>query len=107
MFFLIDPPTTETYTLSLHDALPICLPAGCGQTPSGRSQRRLSARELSAGDRKSTRLNSSHLGISYAVFCLKKKRNRKHTSSPGPYSSPSTERRPSHLPAARFSLLSR
>src|SRR5258708_40342264 len=70
-FFFNDTATTEIYTLSLHDALPIfngvvnddavsmpacSLPARCG------------------GDRKSTRLNSSHQIISYAVFCLKKKK---------------------------------
>src|SRR6266403_4532690 len=73
-FFFNDTATTEIYTLSLHDALPISpgptyssmsVPPLCGDsvtcTSSGRS------------DRKSTRLNSSHVEISYAVFCLKKK----------------------------------
>src|SRR5205807_10430955 len=94
IFFFNDPATTEIYTLSLHDALPI----------SGADERRRRARLLqrrsAAGragdpgrapargvllrrdravprggeDRKSTRLNSSHLVISYAVFCLKKKK---------------------------------
>src|SRR5256885_9709146 len=81
-FFFNDTATTEIYTLSLHDALPIC--------PGRRTvRRRVGARDrqrrraggeagpplLRAGsrDRKSTRLNSSHLVISYAVFCLKKK----------------------------------
>src|ERR1041385_958602 len=68
-FFFNDTATTEIYTLSLHDALPIsaaCLPTstvavmGC-------------ARWSASLDRKSTRLNSSHGYISYAVFCLKKK----------------------------------
>src|SRR2546430_5269483 len=71
LFFFNDTATTEIYTLSLHDALPIsstcawcarrittCAPA------SGRAR----------SDRKSTRLNSSHSQISYAVFCLKKKK---------------------------------
>src|SRR5256885_12756460 len=93
-FFFNDTATTEIYTLSLHDALPICISptsrsaAGkmvrqaarssadmpfasashCALTVAGRSPRR-------GSDRKSTRLNSSHLVISYAVFCLKKKKN--------------------------------
>src|SRR6266536_2818782 len=71
-FFFIVAATTEIYTLSLHDALPIARPGG------GRLEvqalvvdhfRHLPA----AGDRKSTRLNSSHEWSSYAVFCLKKK----------------------------------
>src|SRR6266446_7093831 len=66
-FFFNDTATTEIYTLSLHDALPICgvarPVAQCGP---------YHARGHPA-DRKSTRLNSSHLVISYAVFCLKKK----------------------------------
>src|ERR1035438_10584959 len=66
--FFNDTATTEIYTLSLHDALPISVRfvwrrAFCRQWLSDRSKPR---------DRKSTRLNSSHLGISYAVFCLKK-----------------------------------
>src|SRR6266581_3508392 len=72
-FFFNETATTEIYTLSLHDALPIY------RTPRpGRLDRRL--RELQRlrarpQDRKSTRLNSSHPSISYAVFCLKKKKN--------------------------------
>src|SRR5258708_29250288 len=73
-FFFNDTATTEIYTLSLHDALPIwcrsC--ASCGGplaldsgNPTGQSCRT---------DRKSTRLNSSQQIISYAVFCLKKKK---------------------------------
>src|SRR2546430_3173854 len=76
LFFFNDTATTEIYTLSLHDALPILLVR----------TRTLSLRGLGAGlgastsdlaalaDRKSTRLNSSHSQISYAVFCLKKKK---------------------------------
>src|SRR5574343_1017430 len=71
-FFFNDTATTEIYTLSLHDALPIWLqrrqpqpvlryPAGLADLPA---------------DRKSTRLNSSHITISYAVFCLKKKKTK-------------------------------
>src|SRR2546428_6343542 len=75
-FFFNDTATTEIYTLSLHDALPIYLlkirrflddtfayDAGKSDAHSGER------------DRKSTRLNSSHDQISYAVFCLKKKKN--------------------------------
>src|SRR5258705_10190701 len=71
-FFFNDTATTEIYTLSLHDALPIStLPRR-----SSRCRRRLRMRgQVPRRDRKSTRLNSSHLGISYAVFCLKKKKN--------------------------------
>src|SRR5437773_12195262 len=77
-FFFNDPATTEIYTLSLHDALPIF-----GGSPA-RSVRALRHGGAGAGagglprrafqDRKSTRLNSSHITISYAVFCLKKKK---------------------------------
>src|SRR6266540_490472 len=72
-FFFNDTATTEIYTLSLHDALPI--------SPRGRRRRRRSTlpirrRRHRLRDRKSTRLNSSHITISYAVFCLKKKINR-------------------------------
>src|SRR5205814_3013835 len=98
--FLHEPATPELYTLSLHDALPILRghavrpasprrarardPARArlrSRQPSGttslvadlesRAPRRI---RPAGGDRKSTRLNSSHLGISYAVFCLKKKK---------------------------------
>src|ERR1035441_10757462 len=68
-FFFNDTATTEIYTLSLHDALPIC------PTINQKHVAGLYYRGLIPGrfvDRKSTRLNSSHLGISYAVFCLKK-----------------------------------
>src|SRR2546430_13285856 len=79
-FFFNDTATTEIYTLSLHDALPIC--AGGVRTEAGRTL--IITRESQQGrlplpnvkeDRKSTRLNSSHSQISYAVFCLKKKKN--------------------------------
>src|SRR5256885_4987656 len=78
-FFFNDTATTEIYTLSLHDALPI------SARPAAGGARRLPPRLLGSAaalprhpeegprDRKSTRLNSSHLVISYAVFCLKKK----------------------------------
>src|SRR5438874_10475766 len=75
-FFFNDTATTEIYTLSLHDALPILL---AGAVPELQSDVPLSRGKLRAGggrsgDRKSTRLNSSHVEISYAVFCLKKKK---------------------------------
>src|SRR2546427_8154415 len=103
-FFFNDTATTEIYTLSLHDALPIYLVGGDGPAqwrrprqdrPRGRAlspagPRGRSARGGAGGavpvlgpcklrdrgrlDRKSTRLNSSHSQISYAVFCLKKKK---------------------------------
>src|SRR3712207_7900655 len=92
-FFFNDTATTEIYTLSLHDAssdlqhddvpsLPIA-PAGCEpgmvQNAVQYSVRHGFAGERSGrrrrADRKSTRLNSSHANISYAVFCLKKKKN--------------------------------
>src|SRR3712207_7839189 len=106
-FFFNDTATTEIYTLSLHDALPISsgrephrdaadaglpdparTPAGPGPTSrrgrAGRRRARGWLRDGAAlGDRKSTRLNSSHANISYAVFCLKKKKeqstSRRHT----------------------------
>src|ERR1022692_5134567 len=70
-FFFNDTATTEIYTLSLHDALPISVPARCGKTGWRGGWRRWGRNR----DRKSTRLNSSHLVISYAVFCLTKKTN--------------------------------
>src|SRR5438067_13922782 len=69
-FFFNDTATTEIYTLSLHDALPILDYSGFHKpAPSCPGLPRTSV------DRKSTRLNSSHVSISYAVFCLKKKKN--------------------------------
>src|SRR5437870_12679893 len=85
LFFFHASATSVIYTLSLHDALPICLRedwAGWPEPrlmlsprrpPSGVGGRR--GLSISRGDRKSTRLNSSHVAISYAVFCLKKKTN--------------------------------
>src|SRR5437762_7123398 len=76
-FFFTDPATTEIYTLSLHDALPIC--AGRGGRGLLRAPGRDHALTLTTlPDRKSTRLNSSHRCISYAVFCLKKKKEIKN-----------------------------
>src|SRR5687768_18270418 len=86
IFFFNDTATTEIYTLSLHDALPIYPPApGARRRP--RDSRRWTrshtnrAIERRAEDRKSTRLNSSHGYISYAVFCLKKKKTQKITTA--------------------------
>src|SRR3989442_4680052 len=80
-FFFNDTATTEIYTLSLHDALPISWIAG------NRAVRRVgrfafgsAAGHPRARDRKSTRLNSSHVRISYAVFCLKKKKGTPRVS---------------------------
>src|SRR3712207_7736460 len=102
IFFFNDTATTEIYTLSLHDALPISVagrgaavrrrprrrgmsPAGAPRTSATRTvlldneavQALLDPRHRE--DRKSTRLNSSHANISYAVFCLKKKKNTPYT----------------------------
>src|SRR3712207_9118006 len=94
-FFFNDTATTEIYTLSLHDALPICTrssttrgPEACRVAVTGTNLEGSStatsnptavvtpyAARLFGADRKSTRLNSSHANISYAVFCLKKKKN--------------------------------
>src|SRR2546430_9491872 len=87
-FFFNDTATTEIYTLSLHDALPIYPEPGGHRVPSLRRRRRIARPALDRvpvsqlpgdqrvrlgdEDRKSTRLNSSHSQISYAVFCLKK-----------------------------------
>src|SRR3712207_7713975 len=86
-FFFNDTATTEIYTLSLHDALPIYI-GEIGKSvllhPSLGERARAEEAELAmsffapggdihCADRKSTRLNSSHANISYAVFCLKKK----------------------------------
>src|SRR3712207_7281076 len=92
-FFFNDTATTEIYTLSLHDALPICSSREGAVTRPHDGARGAPARRLDIDqgvwsssapvpdervisiDRKSTRLNSSHANISYAVFCLKKKKN--------------------------------
>src|SRR3989449_8516437 len=82
-FFFNDTATTEIYTLSLHDALPISIEV---TTPVGSTTAKFTVTDVQIGgggsppvkdvitDRKSTRLNSSHGYISYAVFCLKKKK---------------------------------
>src|SRR6266480_5936155 len=79
-FFFNDTATTEIYTLSLHDALPIWMWVRVPPLQPDRAVRCMAhgrtynPRIPRLGDRKSTRLNSSHMSISYAVFCLKKKR---------------------------------
>src|SRR2546422_6840010 len=87
-FFFNDTATTEIYTLSLHDALPICrrpsLPVRLPRRPSrpAADQREIRSRARHhPADRKSTRLNSSHGYISYAVFCLKKKKTNQRLKS--------------------------
>src|SRR3712207_7349200 len=102
-FFFNDTATTEIYTLSLHDALPICpgperssdraghrrRPAGPGagrgrphaaRVHGAQGDRWRDWRRAGTADRKSTRLNSSHANISYAVFCLKKKKSTNSNS---------------------------
>src|SRR2546422_7091424 len=80
-FFFNDTATTEIYTLSLHDALPISMPV-VRQLTTGRlaSHPGMSRPPPRCLDRKSTRLNSSHGYISYAVFCLKKKKKSKKSA---------------------------
>src|SRR2546427_8315136 len=87
-FFFNDTATTEIYTLSLHDALPISAEAehtvlgveAAAQDVGHQDQHLVAiqvAKAVVDADRKSTRLNSSHSQISYAVFCLKKKKKTK------------------------------
>src|SRR5438270_3863323 len=79
-FYFNDPTPTEIYTLSLHDALPIFHPLTSlsgTKVSAGHGLVLLLLSMLSRRDRKSTRLNSSHSQISYAVFCLKKKKNNR------------------------------
>src|SRR5687768_18424688 len=73
LFFFNDTATTEIYTLSLHDALPIF---HSPNSYSSHFQIRIPHESTLFSDRKSTRLNSSHGYISYAVFCLKKKKKK-------------------------------
>src|SRR5207244_492450 len=92
LFLLMATATPDIYTLSLHDALPISVMAGFSEAIG--SCRIIAIREprswrISSGDRKSTRLNSSHQIISYAVFCLKKK---KTMTAPKPTTAGTDER---------------
>src|SRR6476620_12312332 len=73
VFFFNDTATTEIYTLSLHDALPIRPRPASAPPPAARQEGPVATL---GRDRKSTRLNSSHANISYAVFCLKKKKKK-------------------------------
>src|SRR5436853_1581359 len=103
LFFCLDPTPTQINTLSLHDALPISAKDAIrgpgihnwdlslfknmkwGRESARRIQLRgefYNAFNHAQLDRKSTRLNSSHLGISYAVFCLKKKKGCHQIQSP-------------------------
>src|SRR2546430_6166719 len=87
-FFFNDTATTEIYTLSLHDALPISTVQNTCAMAITQTDPKISGAVTSAvasiasfgavqaTDRKSTRLNSSHSQISYAVFCLKKKKKK-------------------------------
>src|SRR5437870_10347242 len=97
-FFFNATATTGIYTLSLHDALPIyrCLVWGLILLTLGMVSGIVWA-HTAWGDRKSTRLNSSHVAISYAVFCLKKKKTS-WSSSVGP--APRSPRFPSTLTAS-------
>src|SRR2546429_7189207 len=89
LFFFNDTATTEIYTLSLHDALPIsdallvlsltvfiCSTGWRGTSSASQAQAKGTRHRIAFKDRKSTRLNSSHGYISYAVFCLKKKKKQ-------------------------------
>src|SRR2546427_6242084 len=85
-FFFNDTATTEIYTLSLHDALPIsrrsAAPGTAARSRTAPTADRAPRESRSRSrDRKSTRLNSSHSQISYAVFCLKKKKKKKDLSN--------------------------
>src|SRR5699024_12724417 len=89
-FFSPHPPPPSLYPLSLHDALPISLGQlrAVANGRSGRGRWRLLGLRAgrrdhadNARDRKSTRLNSSHVSISYAVFCLKKNKHNSHAPS--------------------------
>src|SRR2546430_7722172 len=75
-FFFNDTATTEIYTLSLHDALPIWSQKLRQPEVEHLGLPLLSHEDVRRLDRKSTRLNSSHSQISYAVFCLKKKKTK-------------------------------
>src|SRR6202021_698539 len=83
LFFFNDTATTEIYTLSLHDALPISYEVGIEAHKLDGVAVKVYSREKSLADRKSTRLNSSHANISYAVFCLEKTQEKMGASIRG------------------------
>src|SRR5216684_6798216 len=94
-FFFNDTATTEIYTLSLHDALPIPSrqrdPGAGGPAPGFPALQRGPRAHAARRDRKSTRLNSSHGYISYAVFCLKKKKKTQISAQPHYYTEQMSE----------------
>src|SRR5947208_4355484 len=102
VFFLNDTATTEIYTLSLHDALPISRPhptTTCVSVGPEGARTVCVCRPERLRDRKSTRLNSSHQIISYAVFCLKKKKTtnkKQRKTSHAPIMTPTTTVQVSH-----------
>src|SRR5437867_7003774 len=100
-FFFNDPATTEIYTLSLHDALPICvgLADQLEHMTDALGQVEIIIQRL---DRKSTRLNSSHRTISYAVFCLKKKKKYPKSITT---TTPPNNLAPSHITILHYSRI--
>src|SRR3989442_7039314 len=105
LFFFNDTATTEIYTLSLHDALPIWkrkdASPGCATSMKQQTACTKSAPAVCCFiDRKSTRLNSSHVRISYAVFCLKKK-IRRYSALTDQRGFPRSAHPPRHTRAAR------
>src|SRR5258707_2278042 len=106
-FFFNDTATTEIYPLSLHDALPIYLSSATHDfatrlampfsTADASNPVSVMTAAAASIDRKSTRLNSSHANISYAVFCLKKKNRPRHRADRFSPSGYPTLRRQRHL----------
>src|SRR3712207_7527577 len=105
MFFFNDTATTEIYTLSLHDALPISawVTRGIGRDDlpgqalfAGAAWRSPPILPACSRDRKSTRLNSSHANISYAVFCLQ----QTHRLQPHTRTAPASLRKPARPPSS-------
>src|SRR5256885_8331939 len=102
-FFFNDTATTEIYTLSLHDALPILGELRQFSSATCDICDEAVARMLATfTDRKSTRLNSSHLVISYAVFCLKKKKTPTATATPQHSAPTSTPPATIHTPSSNL-----
>src|SRR5438874_8792899 len=97
LFFFNDTATTEIYTLSLHDALPISDAPAWNVVSTTRSRSSVptwSRCSPANTDRKSTRLNSSHVEISYAVFCLKKKKTPQCRRRPRRPTNPTRKQNP-------------